>query len=146
MNRSLACLLFAISLPATAQIYTYTDGNGNTVFTNDPPGGVAVQPLNLPPTNSMADTADDNSANQSAPDAAPASAPAVSGTSTSDDDSNDDNGGGVVYDDPQELRDEVDVRRAAAIDAATPGPARIDTPAVDAVVPGPGKIEEGVRR
>ncbi len=142
MNRSLACLLFAISLPATAQIYTYTDGNGNTVFTNDPPGGALVQPVSLTPINTMADTPVDSSANQSAPGTAPASTPSASNTPSSDAG----NGGGDAYDNQQELRDDIDVRRAAAIDASTPGPARVDTPTIDAVIPGPGKIEEGGRR
>lgn len=144
MNRLLACLLFALSLPATAQIYTYTDANGNSVFTNDPPGGVSVQSVNLPPTNTVADTPTDSSADQSVsgtPPPAPTSTAPASSTSTSDDDSD----GGYAYDNQQELRDDADPARAAAIDANTPGPARLDTPTIDAIVPGPGKIEEGRR-
>ena len=37
MRTLLTCLLLALSLPATAQIYSYTDANGNTVYTNQPP-------------------------------------------------------------------------------------------------------------
>lgn len=142
MKNLLASLLFATSLPAMAQIYTYTDAQGNTAYTNDPPDNVAAQPVNLPPTNTVADTPDNSSEDQ--PATAPTSTPTASSADSSDEDSS--GGGGDAYDNQQELRDDVDVRRAAAIDAATPGPARIDTPAVDAVVPGPGKIEEGVRR
>jgi hypothetical protein len=150
MKRILASLLFATSLPAMAQIYMYTDAQGNTAYTNDPPENVVAQPVNVPPTNTMADTPEDSAADQSSTDTpapAPANTPQASSTTTIHDDSDADNSdGGYSYDNQQELRDDVDVRRAAAIDAATPGPARIDTPAVDAVVPGPGKIEEGVRR
>lgn len=48
-----ACLLCAIALPAAAQIYKYTDANGNTVFTNQPPEGQAAQTVELPPTNTV---------------------------------------------------------------------------------------------
>ena len=48
-----ACLLCAIALPAAAQIYKYTDANGNTVFTNQPPEGQAAQAVDLPPTNTV---------------------------------------------------------------------------------------------
>jgi hypothetical protein len=48
-----ACLLCALALPAAAQIYKYTDANGNTVFTNQPPEGQAAQSVELPPTNSV---------------------------------------------------------------------------------------------
>ncbi|UUY09073.1 DUF4124 domain-containing protein [Pseudomonas sp. J452] len=48
-----ACLLCAIALPAAAQIYKYTDANGNTVFTNQPPEGQAAEAVELPPTNTV---------------------------------------------------------------------------------------------
>lgn len=48
-----ACLLFALALPAAAQIYKYTDSNGNTVFTNQPPEGQATESVELPPTNTV---------------------------------------------------------------------------------------------
>ncbi|VFT28979.1 penicillin-binding protein [Pseudomonas aeruginosa] len=38
-----SCLLLAAALPAMAQIYQYTDANGNKVFTNQPPDGVQAQ-------------------------------------------------------------------------------------------------------
>jgi hypothetical protein len=54
MRSLLACLLLALSLPATAQIYSYTDANGNRVFTNEPPQGSDAQLVQLPPTNTVA--------------------------------------------------------------------------------------------
>ena len=48
-----ACLLCALALPAAAQIYKYTDANGNTVFTNQPPEGQAAETVELPPTNTV---------------------------------------------------------------------------------------------
>lgn len=48
-----ACLLCTLALPAAAQIYKYTDSNGNTVFTNQPPEGQAVESVELPPTNTV---------------------------------------------------------------------------------------------
>jgi hypothetical protein len=53
MRPLLICLLLGLALPATAQIYTYTDANGNTVFTDQPPEGQAAQTVELPPTNSV---------------------------------------------------------------------------------------------
>ncbi|WP_017938589.1 DUF4124 domain-containing protein [Zestomonas thermotolerans] len=48
-----ACLLLALALPAGAQIYKYTDAKGNTVFTDQPPQGVASESLDLPPANTV---------------------------------------------------------------------------------------------
>ncbi|BCR22929.1 DUF4124 domain-containing protein [Aquipseudomonas alcaligenes] len=48
-----ACLLCTLALPATAQIYKYTDANGNTVFTNQPPEGQASESVELKPTNTV---------------------------------------------------------------------------------------------
>ena len=48
-----ACLLCTLALPAMAQIYKYTDTNGNTVFTNQPPEGQSTEAVNLPPTNTV---------------------------------------------------------------------------------------------
>ena len=146
MNRLLVCLLLSASLPAMAQIYTYTDANGNTVFTNDPPGGVAVQAVSLPPTNTMADTPDDGTTAPPAPATPAPPSPAAAQPDSSASTSDDAGGGGDAYYNPQELADDVDRPRAAAVDAVTPGPARVDTPTLDAVVPGPGTIEEGDRR
>jgi hypothetical protein len=54
MRPLLACLLLALSLPAAAQIYSYTDANGNRVFTNEPPQGSNAEIVQLPPTNTVA--------------------------------------------------------------------------------------------
>lgn len=48
-----ACLLCALALPAAAQIYKYTDADGNTVFTNQAPQGQNAEEVNLPPTNTV---------------------------------------------------------------------------------------------
>ncbi|HBX54391.1 DUF4124 domain-containing protein [Pseudomonas sp. UBA2684] len=53
MRRMLTCLLLTLALPASAQIYKYTDANGNTVFTNQPPDGAATQSVELPKTNTV---------------------------------------------------------------------------------------------
>lgn len=53
MRLLLTCLLLSLALPAAAQIYKYTDANGNTVFTNQPPEGVEAQNIELPPTNTV---------------------------------------------------------------------------------------------
>lgn len=53
MRRSLICLLLLIALPAAAQIYKYTDANGNTAFTNQPPDGIKAEAIELPPLNSV---------------------------------------------------------------------------------------------
>lgn len=53
MRPLLTCLLLSLALPAGAQIYKYTDANGNTVFTNQPPEGVAAESVELPPTNTV---------------------------------------------------------------------------------------------
>lgn len=44
--------LAALALPASAGIYTYTDAQGNRVFT-DRPGGRAVESVDARPVNSM---------------------------------------------------------------------------------------------
>ena len=49
-----ACLLLALALPASAEIYRYTDARGNTVYTNQPPQGVASESVQLAPTNTVA--------------------------------------------------------------------------------------------
>ncbi|RJG14364.1 DUF4124 domain-containing protein [Pseudomonas cavernicola] len=53
MRLTLTCLLLALAVPAAAQIYKYTDANGNTVYTNQAPDGVATETVKLPPTNSV---------------------------------------------------------------------------------------------
>lgn len=49
--RLLLCLLLLIGLPASAQVYTYLDADGNRVFT-DKPRSANAQPVELAPTNS----------------------------------------------------------------------------------------------
>ena len=51
MGRTLLYILLLIALPAAAQIYKYTDANGNTAYSNQPPDGVQAQPVELPPLN-----------------------------------------------------------------------------------------------
>ncbi|MCE4068947.1 MULTISPECIES: DUF4124 domain-containing protein [Pseudomonas] len=53
MRLILTALLLAAALPASAQIYKYTDANGKTVFTNQPPTNVDAKPVELPPTNTV---------------------------------------------------------------------------------------------
>jgi hypothetical protein len=62
-----ACLLLALALPASAEIYRYTDARGNPVYTNQPPQGVASESVQLGPTNTVAAPAP--AAPQPAPDA-----------------------------------------------------------------------------
>ncbi len=75
MRPLLACLLLALALPASAQIYKYIDSNGNTVFTNQPPDGTQAETVNLPPTNTVETQAPslpiDSSANDTPQDEAP---------------------------------------------------------------------------
>lgn len=42
-----------IALPAAAQIYKYTDAEGNMAYSDQPPDGVKAQPVELPPLNSI---------------------------------------------------------------------------------------------
>lgn len=51
MGRIFLYILLLIALPATAQIYKYTDANGNTVYSDHSPDGVHAQPVELPPLN-----------------------------------------------------------------------------------------------
>jgi hypothetical protein len=46
-------LLLLLALPAAAQIYKYTDADGNTAYSNQPPDGVSAQAVELPPLNSV---------------------------------------------------------------------------------------------
>ena len=51
MQKILLPLLIVVALPATAQeIFSYTDSNGNTVYTNMPPENVTAKPVNIPNT------------------------------------------------------------------------------------------------
>jgi len=74
MRPLLICLLLGLAMPAGAQIYKYTDAQGNTVFTDQPPKGQAAESVELQPTNSLemqvpSPPAEDN------PPAAPTAAP-----------------------------------------------------------------------
>ncbi|AHL73798.1 hypothetical protein CH92_01270 [Stutzerimonas stutzeri] len=53
MRIALFSLLLLVTVPALAQIYKYTDEKGNTVFTNQPPEGVAADTVELPPANTV---------------------------------------------------------------------------------------------
>jgi hypothetical protein len=53
MRPLLICLLLGLALPASAQIYKYTDAQGNTVFTDQPPKGQAAENVELQQTNSV---------------------------------------------------------------------------------------------
>jgi hypothetical protein len=53
MSRSLLLMLLLIALPAAAQIYKYTDANGNTAYSSQPPDGTRSQAIELPPLNSV---------------------------------------------------------------------------------------------
>jgi hypothetical protein len=53
MGRGLLLMLLLIALPAVAQIYKYTDADGNTAYSNQPPDGVPAQLVDLPPLNSL---------------------------------------------------------------------------------------------
>jgi Domain of unknown function (DUF4124) len=53
MRSLLLCLLVLVALPATAQIYRYTDASGNIAYSNQPPDGVKSQAVELPPLNSV---------------------------------------------------------------------------------------------
>ncbi|MGV8919389.1 MAG: DUF4124 domain-containing protein [Pseudomonas sp.] len=53
MRRSLIYLLLLVTLPAVAQIYKYTDANGNTAFSSQPPNGKPSETVELPPLNSV---------------------------------------------------------------------------------------------
>lgn len=51
MRQCLALLLLVLALPAVAQIYKYTDANGNTAYSNQPPDGTKAEKVELPPLN-----------------------------------------------------------------------------------------------
>jgi hypothetical protein len=53
MGRGFLFILLLIALPAAAQIYKYTDADGNTAYSNQPPDGVKAQPIELSPLNSV---------------------------------------------------------------------------------------------
>ena len=53
MRIALFSLLLLVAASAHAEIYKYTDDKGNTVFTNQPPEGVAADTVDLPPANTV---------------------------------------------------------------------------------------------
>ncbi|RMQ42202.1 hypothetical protein ALQ04_01011 [Pseudomonas cichorii] len=53
MRLCLICLLLLTTWPAVAQIYKYTDANGNTAYSNQPPDGTKAEAVVLPPLNSV---------------------------------------------------------------------------------------------
>lgn len=53
MRLILASVLLVAALPVTAQIYQYTDAQGNRVFTDQPPLGVDARSIELRTTNSL---------------------------------------------------------------------------------------------
>ncbi|MBV6824470.1 DUF4124 domain-containing protein [Pseudomonas sp. PD9R] len=53
MGRGFLFILLLIALPAVAQIYKYTDADGNAAYSDQPPDGVTAQPVELPPLNSV---------------------------------------------------------------------------------------------
>ena len=53
MDRCALFILLLIALPASAQIYKYTDASGNTVYSDHAPDGVQAQPMELLPLNSV---------------------------------------------------------------------------------------------
>jgi len=53
MLRPILFTLLAFSLPAAAQIYKYTDANGNTVFSDQIPADRKAQSIELPPVNAI---------------------------------------------------------------------------------------------
>lgn len=146
MKQLLASLLLITSLPAVAQIYTYTDAQGNPVFTNNPPEGVVAKTVSLPPTNTAEAPAPSNYTppppNNNTPPQPPASQQQTSGTSYSDD-----------CDAYGNCADDYDQRRAAEAtaierrDNPVVDPGRVDAPAIDPIVPVPVHTEAtGTRR
>lgn len=53
MRSCIICLLLAVALPASAQIYKYTDAAGNTAYSSQKPEGVKAETVELPPLNSI---------------------------------------------------------------------------------------------
>jgi hypothetical protein len=75
MQRLLLFLVVCLALPAAvgAQIYSWTDAQGNTVFSDQkPPSGVASHPVELKPLNTVPAAPVPNSGAQAAPRSAPA--------------------------------------------------------------------------
>jgi hypothetical protein len=74
MQRLLLFLVVCLALPVAvgAQIYSWTDAQGNTVFSDQkPPSGVASHSVELKPLNTVPAAPAPNSAAQAAPQSAP---------------------------------------------------------------------------
>ncbi|WP_166358217.1 DUF4124 domain-containing protein [Pseudomonas akapageensis] len=54
MRSVLIVVLGLLALPAAAQVYKYTDANGNTTYSDQPAAGASNEPIELPPLNSVA--------------------------------------------------------------------------------------------
>jgi hypothetical protein len=76
MRALVACALLALSLPAAAQVYSYTDANGNTAYTNEPPPGSDAQAVDLPTPNAVAEQPQNNPPTANTSNAAQPAAPA----------------------------------------------------------------------
>lgn len=75
--RHVFCLSFILlGAPAFGQIYKYTDANGNTVYSEQPPAGRPSQKMDLPPLNSVQIPKAKSSAPAPAPPPEPAPAAA----------------------------------------------------------------------
>jgi hypothetical protein len=100
MRRLIACLLLASSLPAMAEIFSYTDANGNTVFTNDPPQDSNAQNITLPPVNGMPapPSSSPNTEPQNTPSQAPSTTPNIQPPRQTIINQNDDDDGDASYD------------------------------------------------
>lgn len=144
MSRLLASLLLAVSLPTMAQIYEYTDAEGNKAYTNQPPPtGVTATPVELEPTN-VVDVPD------IPPPAAPAPAPPATApnnpqptetTAVHDaPDEDDDQSYDTYYNHPStsEVNDAVRRPRAVNLPAGVGGPAGGDGIGADPGVGRPG--------
>lgn len=53
MRQSLVLVLLLIASPVFAQIYKYTDANGHTAYTNQPPDGAKAEEVELKPLNAV---------------------------------------------------------------------------------------------
>ncbi len=53
MRSCIICLLLVVAVPASAQIYKYTDANGNTAYSSQKPEGIKAETVELPPLNSI---------------------------------------------------------------------------------------------
>lgn len=142
MSRLLACLLLAVSLPAMAQIYEYTDADGNQAFSNQPPeNAVDAQPVELSPTNvvDVPDIPPPAPPPESSPQSSnPPNVQSNPSANPNDEDEHDDTDDGYNYNEQPRpvipLRDRIDRPRIQPLPAAgdavgvDPGHAPVGTP------------------